>query len=130
VRFLDVAAPLHHQGNVVHMDRQTGIGLLNNRGQVGLDFRPNLHERLAERPRMLVGQDGRICVVVEQRLLHTPSDKHGLVGTKHDADQRLQWGRPFRGRSQYSLGPIAGANSSPHLATVDEETEHLLIRCY
>jgi hypothetical protein len=123
VRLLRIAAPLHDEGNVVHVDGLTAIGLLDDGQEVSADLVPDLQEVAAQGGRMLTHEDLGIGIVVEQRAFQPPSDEHRLVRTQHHADQRFEPVRPAVRCAERRRCPVVGSDERTHLPTIREEVQ-------
>ena len=121
MRLLQIAATLHEEGDVVHVDGVARIGPLDDRHEVGTDLLPHLQKVAPQRCGMLRRQDLGVGIVVEQRALRPPGDEHGLVGRQHDADQRLQRRRPVLRRPEARPGPGERTQAFAHHAAAGQK---------
>ena len=89
MRLLRIALPLHDEGDVVHVDRMPGIGLLDDGPEVVADLGPDVQERPAQGRRMFAREDLRVGIVVEKGGLGPPGDEHRLVGSAASRPTRV-----------------------------------------
>ena len=127
MRLLRITMPVHHQQDVVHVDRHAGIGLRDDRGQFLTDLRPHVQQRLAEAARMFAAEDIDVAVVIQQRARCTPGEKHRLLGAQHHLQQRAQRHRPARRHPDRRGRPVVLADQRAHRATCPHEPQLQLL---
>ena len=98
--FRRLSLTIQQEREVIHVDRLARQRALDQRQQILLHFSPYVHERCAKRGVVLRAKKQAVGVVVEQRQLGTPGCEHGLLGTQHDADERLELSWPAVDRSE------------------------------
>jgi hypothetical protein len=123
MRFLRIALPLHDEGDVVHVDRMPGIGLLDDGPEVVADLGPHVQERPAQGRRMFPREDLRVGIVVEKGGFGPPGDEHGLGGSEHHAHEGLETVRPGLGRAERRARPVVGAHERAGLSPAGEKTD-------
>jgi hypothetical protein len=128
VGLLLISVPVHHEGDVVHVDGHPAICLFHDRDQIRLDLRPYRQERPTQRMRMLVAKYDGISIVIEEGLRRSPSDEHGLVRAEKDRHKRLERRGPLCRNAERRLSPVVCTDCGAHLTTVGEEAKHLLFQ--
>ena len=113
---LVVALPVHHKRQVfaiIGLARQRGI---DERADVGPDFRPDVVEARTERKRMLGAENFRVGIVVEQPQVLSPGHEHREFRMQQEGDDRTQRLRPGLGRAQRGVRPVVAAHERTHPA--------------
>jgi hypothetical protein len=89
---------------------------LIERAQLGMDLRPYLGERPAQRTGMPAAQDGAIGVVVDLHQLRPPAHRHREARGEDRRDAEAQAGRPGLDGAERRLRPVHLADAPRHLA--------------
>ena len=121
MRFLRAVTAVERQADIVHVERLAREHTVEQRRQLGRDLGPYCHERLTQGRGMLVAEERRVSVVIDQPSFRPPGDEHGLLRAKHHAEQRLQSMRPNARRPERAPLPIVSADQRAHLTAAGEE---------
>ena len=124
VRFGRLARAIEHEFDVVHVDRHAREHLIEQRRERGTGLCPDFEERLAECPRVPIGEQRNVAIVVDQGALIAPCHEHRLFGGQHHADERLQRWRPVERRTQGGRLPTECANERAGFSTAIQEGQH------
>ena len=122
MRLLRKAVAFHDEGDIVHLDRESRIGIGDDGREVAPDLRPDLRDGTPHRVRVLVAEQQRIGVVVEDDPRRPPGDEHGLARGDHHRRQRAEGNRPGLEGSEGRRRPIRGLDQRAALAAVHEDT--------
>ncbi len=87
----------------------------------GPDLRPDVAEARAERRGMLVAQDLRVGVVVEEDEVGPERHEHREARAQDQAQRRPQARRPALRPPERRAGPVVGAHPRAHRAALREE---------
>ncbi len=118
---LVVAVPVHGQGHVLGPGRRAGERPVDQGPDLGPDLRPDVAEARAERRGMLVAQDLRVGVVVEEDEVGPERHEHREARAQDQAQRRPQARRPALRPPERRAGPVVGAHPRAHRAALREE---------
>ena len=123
MRLFHLIVPLNHQDKVVHLDRLSGEYPGDERRHLRASLRPDLEIRFPHGHGVLVAEDGRVAIIVEESLSRTPNDAHRLATGQKDADQCFQGLRPAAWLTKRGGGPVERAHQIARFPAVGEKPQ-------
>ena len=120
-RLFVVALAIHHERQVLAIDRLACHGRIDQRADVRPDLRPDVVKAPAQGARMLGAKDLGVRVVVEEAERVSPRDEHREPRLKKEPDDRSQRLRPgFRGAKR-RFRPVVRTHQCTHGAASVQE---------
>ncbi len=122
-RLFVVALAIHHEWQVLAIDRLACHGRIDQRADVRPDLRPDVVKAPAQGARMLGAKDLGVRVVVEEAECVSPRDEHRETRLKKEPDDRSQRLRPGFRSAQRRFRPVVGTHQCTHRAASVQELD-------